>query len=337
MRMGIAGAGMIVKDLFNFIHDVEGIELEAIASTPRSLKKVTQIAQEQGIKKVYSCYDELLTDDAIEVLYIASPNHLHYDMCKKALKKGKHVICEKPFTSNYNEMKELAKLSKRKNLMLIEAVSTHYLPNVLKIKELLPSLGNIKIVNTNYSQYSSRYNAFKEGTILPTFDYTKSGGALMDLNIYNINLMVALFGAPLKVGYQANIEKGIDTSGILTLDYDSFKAVCIGAKDCKAPIISCIQGDKGCIIIKSPANVVNGYQIMMNQTNGKQVDFLDDHIYDFNQKKHRMYYEFVKFADVFEKKDMEFVNKMLDISLITMDIQTKARRDAGIIFTADFQ
>ena len=208
MRLGIAGAGMIVRGLFSFIHEIEGIELEAIASTEKSIEKVKQMAKENHVKKAYLNYDELLNDEDIEVMYIATPNHLHYQMCKQALEKGKHVICEKPFTSR---IEELSQLAKEKHLFLFEAISTQYLPNVLKIKEKLNELGNIKIVTANYSQYSSRYNAFKEGIIQPAFDYTKSGGALMDLNIYNIHLMVALFGKPLKVNYMANIEKNISS------------------------------------------------------------------------------------------------------------------------------
>ena len=335
MKLGITGCGMIVHDLFRFINEVEAVELTAMASIPAEYEKVQELAKENNVKKTYQCYEDMLEDEEVEVIYLGVPNHLHYAMCKQALLKDKHVICEKPFTSNYKEMEELAQLSREKNLMMIEAVSTHYLPNVLKIKELLPQLGNIKIVSANYSQYSSRYDAFKEGKILPAFDYTKSGGALMDLNIYNINLMVALFGAPEKVGYQANIEEGIDTSGILTLDYGTFKAVCIAAKDCKAPIMSSIQGDEGCIVIDTPANALNGFKVLMNKSNGKQMTNTDEANQDYNEGKHRMYHEFVKFVEVFENKDMEFVNKMLDVSLITMDIQTKARKDAGVIFTAD--
>lgn len=121
-------------------------------------------------------------------------------------------------------------------MIIVEAVTTRYIPNTLKIKEMFPQLGDIKIVTANYSQYSSRYDALKKGEVLPAFNQDMSGGALMDLNIYNINLMVTLFGTPKSVNYQANIKKGIDTSGILTLDYDSFKCVCIAAKDCKDPI-----------------------------------------------------------------------------------------------------
>ena len=179
MRLGIAGAGMIVRGLFSFIHEIEGIELEAIASTEKSIERVKQMAKESRLKKDSLYFYELLYDVYIDVMYIATPNHLHYQMFKQALERGKHVICEKPFTSRVEELEELSQLAKEKHLFLFEAISTQYLPNVLKIKEKLNELGNIKIVTANYSQYSSRYNAFKEGIIQPAFDYTKSGGALM--------------------------------------------------------------------------------------------------------------------------------------------------------------
>lgn len=327
MKLGIAGAGMIVRDLFRFIHDVEGVELVAIASTPQSIEKVKTMAQEQNIPHYYSSYDELVNDEDIEVMYIASPNHLHYEMCKQALLAGKHVICEKPFTSHVKELEELNKLAKEKQLILLEAISTQYLPNTLKIKEMLNEVGKVKIVTANYSQYSSRYNAFKEGNILPAFDYTKSGGALMDLNIYNIHFMVALFGKPKEVHYQANIEKGIDTSGIITLDYGTFKAVLIGAKDCKAPISTNIQGDKGCIHITTPANNLRGFKLLRNDGSEEE--------YNLQDEQHRMIFEFKEFVKIIENKDYQKANEMMEKSLIAMDIATKARQSAGVVFSAD--
>ena len=119
MRLGIAGAGMIVRGLFSFIHEIEGIELEAIASTEKSIEKVKQMAKENHVKKAYLNYDELLNDEDIEVMYIATPNHLHYQMCKQALEKGKNVICEKPFTSRIEELEELSQLAKEKHLIIL--------------------------------------------------------------------------------------------------------------------------------------------------------------------------------------------------------------------------
>ena len=327
MKLGITGCGMIVHDLFNFIHDVEGVELKAIASIPSEFDKVQELAKTNHVEKAYECYEDMLKDEEVEVIYLGVPNHLHYVMAKQALEAGKHVICEKPFTSHVKELEMLNALAKEKNLILLEAISTQYLPNVLKIKELLKEVGNVKIVSANYSQYSSRYNAFKEGTILPAFDYTKSGGALMDLNIYNIHFLVSLFGKPQNVQYQANVEKGIDTSGIITLDYGTFKAILIGAKDCKAPIMTSVQGDKGCILVTTPANNVRDFKLLRNDNTEEE--------YNLQDGKHRMYFEFVEFVKIIDQKDYERASQMMEKSLIAMEIATLARQSAGIVFTAD--
>lgn len=329
MKVGILGAGMIVHDLLTFIHQVDGIELMAICALPQEKEKIEKMADEHQIATTYVDYDEMLKDDQVEVVYVAVNNHLHYQMSLKALQAGKHVICEKPFTSNVQELEKLYALAKEKELFLLEAISTQYLPNVLKMKELLSEVGNVKIVSANYSQYSSRYNAFKEGQILPAFDVNKSGGALMDLNIYNIHLMVALFGEPQHVSYQANIEKGIDTSGIITLDYGTFKAVLIGAKDCKAPIMTSVQGDQGCLVLDTPANNASCFKLLKNDQS--------EYEYDEQQGKHRMYFEFVEFVKIVDEKDVERAELMMQKSLIAMKIATLARQSAGVKFPADDQ
>lgn len=327
MKLAMVGTGMIVHTCFNFFPEIKNLEVEAIVSTPRSEDKAIELCQKHGIKKHYTDIDEMLKDEAIDTVYVGVPNHLHYEVCKKSLEANKNVICEKPFTSNIKELQELSTIADKKKLILLEAISTQYLPNVLKIKELLDEIGHIKIVTANYSQYSSRYDAFKEGNILPAFDYKKSGGALMDLNIYNIHLMVALFGAPLSVHYLANIEKNIDTSGIMTMDYGDFKAVLIGAKDCKAPVATNIQGDKGCIHITSPANVVRRFHLLKNDGS--------EECFDLQEDQHRMYYEFVEFVKIIENKDFQRAEEMMESSLIVMDLATQARKSAGIEFEAD--
>ena len=88
------------------------------------------------------------------------------------------------------------------------------------------------MVQCNFSQYSSRYHDFCAGKVWPSFDPACAGGALMDLGVYNVSYVVGLFGSPNKVHYAANITRGIDTSGVLTMEYRSFKAVSINAKRC---------------------------------------------------------------------------------------------------------
>lgn len=327
MKLAVLGTGKIVLDLMNTFDEFP-IEKKVLLATRHSVEKAEKLAAEHNFDHIYYDYDELLTSD-VDTVYVALPNHLHYAFAKKALEANKHVIIEKPITANYRELEELIKIAKEKHLMIIEAVTVHYLPAYLNIKEHLSELGHVRIVSMNYSQYSSRYDAFKAGTILPAFDYHKAGGALMDLNVYNLNFVIGLFGEPKHIGYQANVQKGIDTSGIATLDYGDFKAVCIGAKDCKAPVMSTIEGDEGFMAINTPVNGMQAYHEEDNKGTGR--DFISD------VKTHRMYYEFMEFIRMIDEQDYDKMNEMLEISKAVSRTMEKARKEAGIVFDNDHQ
>ncbi|BCZ47371.1 NAD(P)-dependent oxidoreductase [Clostridium gelidum] len=326
MKLGIMGSGMIVKDFLTTIPYLKDLELVAICGRKNSEDTMNELKNKYNIKNIFYNYDELLNSD-LDAIYIALPNNLHFEFAKKALEANKNVIIEKPITSTYKEALILSDLAKEKQLFIFEAITNQYFPNYKKIKELLPTLGNIRIVQCNYSQYSSRYNSFKEGNVLPAFDPKFSGGALMDLNIYNIHYVVGLFGKPKNIEYYPNIERGIDTSGILLLDYGTFKCICIGAKDCKAPIANNIQGDAGCIYQDTPANVCKRFEILMNDGTSSRVN---ENNYD-----HRMVNEFIEFADMIKNNNIEKCYQMLEHSLIVSEVQTIARSKSGIIFPAD--
>ncbi len=336
MKTGIVGTGMIVKEFLQHLHGMEGLELRAICGTPRREADLQNLCETYKIANWYVDYDVMLRDETVEVIYVAVPNHLHYEFCQKAVCAGKHVICEKPFTSNSREIQELYQLAQSHNVMLLEAVTTRHLPNTQKIRQLLPKLGKIRIVTANYTQYSSRYDAFKRGEVQPVFDLHKSGGALMDLNVYNIDLMADLFGAPEQVHYAANMERGIDTSGILTMDYGSFQCVCIGAKDCYAPVFTCIQGDEGSIAVSSPVNMMTSLELYQtkDRAGGQSGQGM---VYDADGGEHRMYHEFREFVRIVDEKDYTSARKLMEVTLITMDVLTRARQSAGIVFDADLQ
>ena len=326
MKLGIVGAGLIVHTLLQFIHEVD-VELVAISATPFEIDKLNQLKEEHGFQYVYTDIDELLRNEEIDTVYLGVNNQLHYLFGKKVLEAKKNLILEKPFTSNYWQAMNLKRLAEENGLMIFEAISTIHNPNFLKIKELLPTLGDIKIVSLNYTQYSSRYDAFKRGEILPAFDYTKSGGALMDLNIYNIHFAVRLFGAPKEVHYIANMEKNIDTSGILTMEYDDFKIVSVAAKDCDAPFTNCIQGNEGCIYTNSPLFTLTDFYHRLNKQESVH--------YDLTNNSHRMKHEFLDFIDIFERKDLKADRELLDHSLEVMKVISKAREDIGLVFPDD--
>ena len=321
MKLAVLGTGKIVQEFLPMIQQVSDVELVALLSTPRSLDKAKEMQSHYQIQEVYIDYETLLANDTIDTVYVALPNHLHYQYTKAALLQGKNVICEKPFTLNAQQLQELIQIATEKRVILLEAITNQYLNNFLQIKKDLAKLGKIKIVECNYSQYSSRYDAFKEGKILPAFDPQKGGGALMDINIYNIHFVVGLFGKPEKVQYLANIERNIDTSGILVLDYGDFKAVCIGAKDSTANIRSVIQGTDGSIEVLGATNEMPRYE-RRSKTEAEDVNV--------NLDKHRMYQEFEKFTEVIAQKNWDFASEKLNHSLTVMQVVDQAIESANL-------
>jgi len=315
MNLGIVGAGMIVKDFLSFTHELPEIKLEAIVA--RNIENLKNLQSIYNIKEIFTDLDECLSNPSIDTIYVAVPNNLHYSVAKKALEAGKNVICEKPFTLNYSEAVDLFQIAESKNLILIEAITNQYLPNYLEIKENLSKMGNIRLVECNYSQLSSRYEAFKKGIIAPVFDKKQGGGVLGDLNIYNIHFVVGLFGAPKNSEYYPNIVREVDTSGILILEYDEFKVVCIAAKDTYNNSYANIQGDKGLIKVIGTLNEVPNYTIKNNEVEMKV---------NKNIHKHRMYSEFKKFIDVIDNKDFDFMQKQKEHSLAVMEIFDKSRK-----------
>lgn len=319
MKLGILGTGMIVQDFLQILPLLH-LEKVFIFSSERSLEKANKMKEEYHLDGVHTSYDALLKED-IDTVYVGLPNHLHFSYALKALEARKHVIIEKPIVSNMKELKLLKQAADRYQRIILEAVTLHYMPAYLDLKKQLSKIGKIKIVSLNYSQYSSRYDAFKQGHILPAFDVHKSGGALYDLNIYNINFVIGLFGQPLSVDYQANIQKGIDTSGIMTMDYGSFKVICIGSKDTSAPLMNTIQAEEGTVVIKTPVSRMREYTIKQELRR-----FEEDHA---------MLYEFKTFKDIIDHNDFASSKKYLEISTLVLASLEEGRRKAGIIFDAD--
>ncbi|MCL2559429.1 MAG: Gfo/Idh/MocA family oxidoreductase [Turicibacter sp.] len=321
MKLGIVGSGTIVPDFLNACNEVGGITFQAISGTKRSIEAMKKLQQHFGITNVHESYEDLLVDD-IDAVYVAVPNHLHYDIAKRALESGHHVFIEKPFASTYAQATELIDLAEANGVIIFEGITNQYLPNYLQAKELLPQLGDIKIVQLNYSQYSRRYDLFKAGTTLPVFDADKSGGAMMDLNVYNVHFIVGIFGKPTDFRYIANVEKGVDTSGILTLEYPTFKCVAIAAKDCASPVAVNVQGDKGYLHSSKPANVFTCFE--HGDNSGDKIT------YELNNGKHRMFYEIEYFVNLLKSGDLEKARELNAHSLIVMDILTVARQQVGM-------
>lgn len=325
MKLGMVGTGMIAQTMGPHL-SAWGCPLTALCSTPRSLDRARELAQVWGIAEVFSDYAAMLEQAEVDTVYIAVPNHLHASFTLQALAAGKHVIVEKPFASTDAEVAQVIEEARTRDLLVYEAVSTLYLPNYLRIREWLSRIGAVKIVTCNYSQYSSRYDAFCAGTVLPAFNPAMSGGALMDLGVYNLNYIMGLFGAPQHVAYAANVDRGIDTSGVATLDYGAFKAVSICAKDCGAPTTNVIQGTNGYIMQTTPANRCGAVTLHLNDGTEEVFDESPELQWES---------EFRAFAAGIEAGDRAGCAEKLEHSLAVARVLTEARRQAGVVFPAD--
>ncbi len=325
MKLGILGTGKIVQEFLPWLVEKGPFTVQALCSTPRSAALAQDLCQQYGVPQCTTNYLELL--QWVDIVYIAVPNIQHARYARVALEAGKHVIVEKPMAVTAAETEELAALARRKKLFLFEAVTTQYLENYDKLRELLPRIGTVKLVQCSFSQYSSRYDAFCAGELPPAFAPGCAGGALMDLGVYNVSYIVGLFGEPNAVHYSANLERGIDTSGILTLDYTGFKAVSIAAKDCSAPARCMIQGTKGYLMQKSTPNFCGGLTFHPNA--GKEEHF------NLNGGRPRQAAEFEAFARAIETGDQELCSRMLDTSIAVSRVLNVARKDAGVKFPCD--
>ena len=316
MQIGIVGAGMTVPWFLAAAKLIPEMEVRALFA--RKEEKRKEICEKYQVPVAYDSYEKLLADQSIDVLYLPVPNHLHYSFTKQALEAGKHVILEKPFTVTYEEAKKLAELARAKGLVLFEAITNQYNANYEKVRELLPGLGDVKIVQLNFSQYSSRYEAFKQGNIAPVFDAAKAGGALMDLNVYNIHFVVGLFGEPKAVHYYPNMEKGVDMSGILVMEYPTFQCVCVAAKDCGAPLSVNIEGDKGCMFSHSNSGRFEEFSYQENKQEPIH--------YELARRDSIFAEELTAFTEYYVNKNRAELDRRLEHSLRVMKVLDAARR-----------
>ena len=325
IRLGTIGSGPIVHSILDNVAVTDGIRLAAVYS--RTEEKGKQLAAEYGADKVYTDLDEFLEDEEVNVVYVASPNLLHYEQTKKALLAGKNVVCEKPFCTKAEQARELAALANEKHLLLVDAVPTAFLPNFEVVKRELPKVGKVKLVLGNFSQYSSRYDQVLEGGKPNVFNPEYGGGCLMDINFYNVYLNIALFGKPQEAIYFPNIYEGLaDTSGILIMKYDGFVSESAGAKDTWGVNSFQIEGENVNIFLKSGAN--GRADVMLFKRDSEE---------NFNEqeKPNPWYYEVGKLTSLLLNEDYETIYQGLDVMVDVMEVLELARKKAGILFPND--
>lgn len=212
-KVGIIGAGWIAEKMAEALAPLEDYCVYAIAS--RSIGKATEFAGRWNIPKAYGSYEDMVKDNDVDLVYIATPHSHHFPHAMLALNAGKPVLVEKAFTANAAEAEELIETARSKGLFITEAIWTRYMPLSHKVKEIMESgiIGKPRVITATLCYMME----FKERILRPDL----CGGALLDLGVYALNFARMYFGTDI-VRTVSNCHMGptgIDLQECISLSY----------------------------------------------------------------------------------------------------------------------
>lgn len=323
IKLAVIGTSGITESFLSLVNQNPRCQVEAVYS--RQMERAKAFARTHQISGCYCRLDELAADKNIQAVYIASPNSAHYTQVLQLLNAGKHILCEKSLGSNQREVLSMLQYAKERKLVLLEAMRTIHDPAFQIIKENLIKIGKVRKATLEFCQYSSRYNAFREGTEVNIFAKKCSAGALMDIGVYCVHALVELFGVPNSItAYPVLLRNGIDGAGTILTKYDSMIAELSYSKITEGCNKSQIQGENGTMCIE---HIQNPKKIdIVYQSGEKESIELED-------CKNNMQYEIDFFADAVEGK--VDTGHFREVSLDAIKIMDKARAQMGVLFPAD--
>jgi predicted dehydrogenase len=218
LRWGILAAGSIArvfaKDLAIVDPTRNAHRITSVAS--RDLVRAAQFASDFDIPYSYGSYSEVLDSDEVDIVYVANVQSAHHDVVLSALHAGKHVLCEKPLALNLREVDEMFALARARNLFLMEAMWTRFLPHIREILKLIDegAIGRPRFVIADHGQWVYRKRDHR------LLDPDQGGGALLDLGIYPITLAHLILGVPDEIKASASFtDRGVDSEVSMALHY----------------------------------------------------------------------------------------------------------------------
>ena len=262
MKLGILGAGGIASTMAKTVAGMKNVEAYAVAA--RDLERARVFAQKYEVKKAYGSYEEMLADDEVELVYIATPHSHHYLHAKMCLEAGKYVLCEKAFTVNAEQAQKLFDLAKEKKLLITEAIWTRYMPSRKMINDIIKSgvIGEVTAVTANLSYTVSHVERIRKPEL--------AGGALLDVGVYPINFASMVLGDKVKdVKATAIFQNGVDIldSIAMVFEGDRMATLQCGAREISDRMGS-IFGTRGYMQVQ---NINNPEKITVFDTEHKEV------------------------------------------------------------------
>ena len=249
-RWGILGTGKIAKQFAAALRETPGAVLAGVAS--RTLPGAEAFAREHGVEQAYGSYQELVDADGIDLVYVASPHTEHAANAMLALHAGKGVLCEKAFTINRAEAEQVVALARAKQLFLMEAMWTRYMPSLAEVKRVIAS-GEIGAVHQVTADFGFVADVGPEHRLL---NRELGGGALLDLGIYPLSIAAALLGPVASVTAQAEFgPTGVDVNtGFILRHKGGGISSCACSVTTRTPVELTVSGERGYIRMDSRFN-----------------------------------------------------------------------------------
>jgi len=245
LRWGIISTGGIAR---TFVNDLQFTDSGvAVAVGSRSIESANHFADQFDIARRYGSYEELVSDNNVDAVYVGTPHPMHFESAKLAMESGKPVLVEKAFTMTELEAQELVAMARAKKLFLMEAMWTRCLPHVAAVNELIAAgeMGDIVAVQADHGQY------FNYDPATRWFNPALGGGALLDLGVYPVSFASMLLGTPSKIVKMIEwAPTGVDRQVSMIFGYDSgAQAYLNTTTDAMTPTTATISGTKARIEI----------------------------------------------------------------------------------------
>ncbi|WMY73837.1 Gfo/Idh/MocA family oxidoreductase [Buttiauxella selenatireducens] len=323
IRLAVIGTNWITRQFVDAAHESGKYKLTAVYS--RSLEQAQSFASDYPVEHLFTDLEAMAKSDAIDAVYIASPNSLHSPQTLLFLSHKKHVICEKPLASNLYEVEKAIACARENQVVLFEAFKTASLPNFIALQQALPKVGKIRKALLSYCQYSSRYQRYLDGENPNTFNPAFSNGSIMDIGFYVLASAAALWGEPKSLHATASLlESGVDAHGSVQMNYGDFDVNLLHSKVSDSVTPSEIQGEAGSLVIEK---ISECQRITFIPRGGKPQDLtLPQHI-------NTMLYEAEVFARLVAGNEVNHPG--LVTSRITAALSTEIRAQTGVKFPAD--
>lgn len=249
IRWGILGTGNIAHQFARGLADTPDATLVAVGS--RSIDTANTFADEFDIERRHPTYEKLADDDGVDAVYVSTPHPFHKDNSILLLEHGKAVICEKPFTINAGDAKAVIDIARQRDVFIMEAMWTRYLPAVVRARELIAegAIGDVRLVQADFG---FRAGINPEGRL---FNLALGGGALLDVGIYVISMASMILGPePSRVASTTQIgETGVDEQSAFLLQYPGGElAVLSCAVRTGTAVEARIFGTEGSILLHGP-------------------------------------------------------------------------------------